>query len=302
MTRRSLNYLRQQLSSVTPSRDFSKPVTLLRTLTNTMLGALALLCASTASAGIIPDGEAWEKWRPAADSRQIELDHGPWGDLLSRYVKDGHPSGINRFDYTAVSDADRKSLNAYVSYLADIDVSQLTVPQQQAYWINLYNALTIELILDNPGVSSIRKIKDGFFSIGPWGKDAITIDGEVLTLNDIEHRILRPLYREPRVHFAVNCASLGCPNLQPEPWRAETLERQYQKAAVAFINHPRGVSITEDRLTLSSIFKWFSEDFGDDTDAVLNWIADFAEPSLAAQLRQWDGRVRYDYDWALNSP
>ncbi|MEE4660556.1 MAG: DUF547 domain-containing protein, partial [Halieaceae bacterium] len=155
---------------------------------------------------------------------------------------------------------------------------------------------------DNPGVTSIRKIKDGFFSIGPWGMDIIGVDGVTLTLNDIEHRILRPLYEEPRVHFAVNCASMGCPNLQPEPWRADSLEARYEAAARAFIAHPRGLTLAGNTVTLSAIFKWFSEDFGEDRKAVLDWVATYAAPQTAQQLRQFDGRVRYDYDWSLNSP
>ncbi|MEM0954928.1 MAG: DUF547 domain-containing protein [Pseudomonadota bacterium] len=260
------------------------------------------MTASPGWAGIIPDSDAWERWRPAAEAEEITVDHSEWGVLLNKYLRVDAESGINRFDYAAVNTADKALLASYIESLSATSVAQLTRAQQQAYWINLYNALTIQLILDNPGVKSIRKIKDGFFSIGPWGIELIEVDGQVLTLNDIEHRILRPLYGDARVHFAVNCASLGCPNLQPEPWEADTLDAQYDRAAREFIAHPRGALVEADRITLSSIFKWFSEDFGDDRQAVLRWISQFADADKAERLRNYTGRVRYDYDWALNAP
>jgi hypothetical protein len=123
-----------------------------------------------------------------------------------------------------------------------------------------------------------------------------------LTLNDIEHRILRPIFGDPRVHFAVNCASLGCPNLGAEPYLADRLDVQLDTAARAFINHPRGASISDSRLTLSSIFKWYGDDFGETVAERLEWVAAYANPDLAEQLTGWDGRISYEYDWRLNAP
>ncbi len=261
-----------------------------------------LLWSLPSAAGIIPDSEAWERWRPAADTRAVEVDHSPWGQLLARYLVSDHPSGINRFDYAAVSAGDRELLDGYIDRLASLTISELTPAQQQAYWVNLYNALTVQLILDNPQATSIRQIKDGFFSIGPWGREIIEIEGVALTLNDIEHRILRPLYADARVHFAVNCASLGCPNLQPVPFTADNLEQLYEAGARSFVNHPRGAAIDGENLTLSSIFKWFKNDFGGSRSERLNWLAQFADGELAMALRGWQGRVRFEYDWDLNAP
>ncbi len=264
--------------------------------------ALWLLLSLPAAAGIIPDSEAWERWRPAAETATVTVDHSPWGVLLATYLVTDHPSGIHRFDYASVTAADRELLDTYLDSMAGLTVSKLTRAQQQAYWVNLYNALTVQLILDHPDATSIRQIKDGFFSIGPWGRDIIEVEGVVLTLNDIEHRILRPLYQDPRVHFAVNCASLGCPNLQPVPFTADKLDALYEAGARAFINHSRGAQINGDLLTLSSIFKWFKDDFGDSRSERLAWLATFAEGERAEQLKAWDGRVRYAYDWDLNAP
>lgn len=263
---------------------------------------LMLIAAPGAQALFSPKSEAWELWRPAVDTMTIQVDHSAWGELLARYLDDQHPSGVSRFDYAAVTAADNARLSAYIDTLAAIAVPQLTTAQQQAYWINLYNALTVQLIVENPGVDSIRDIRDGLFSLGPWGREVITVGGVALSLNDIEHRILRPLYRDPRVHFAVNCASIGCPNLQAEPFTADNLDHLMNRATGEYLAHPRGLSINGDTLQLSTIFKWFADDFGDDREAVLKWLAAYAHEESRAALAQWQGRVTYEYDWALNRP
>ncbi len=126
------------------------------------------------------------------------------------------------------------------------------------------------------------------------------MEGEALTLNDIEHRILRPVWRDPRIHYAVNCASLGCPNLQPVPFAPDTLDAQLDAAARAYVNHPRGVRRQGDDLVVSSIYHWFREDFGDSEQGVISHLLRFAAPQLAARLRRHRGGLEHDYDWTLN--
>ncbi len=264
--------------------------------------ACVLLLGPAAQAAPLSADDAWERWRPAAEAATLQVDHAPWRALLLAYLKQNHPSGINRFDYDAVTVADRQRLASYINSLSTLPVARLTPLQQQAYWINLYNALTVQVILDHPGVSSIREIRSGWFTPGPWDLELVEVDGVAMTLNDIEHRILRPIFGDPRVHFAVNCASLGCPNLGAEPYFADKLDRQLDTAARAFINHPRGVHISDSRLTLSSIFKWYGDDFGETVADRLGWIAAYARPDLAETLADWDGRIRYEYDWRLNAP
>ena len=122
--------------------------------------------------------------------------------------------------------------------MAAVRVSGLGRDEQCAYWINLYNALTLEVVLDHYPVDSIRDIdiSPGLFSQGPWGKKLITVEGEQVSLNDIEHRILRPIWRDPRIHYAINCASLGCPNLQPRPFTGRTLDHALDLAAMRFVD------------------------------------------------------------------
>ncbi|MES0825767.1 DUF547 domain-containing protein [Ruegeria sp. SCP11] len=229
-----------------------------------------------------------------------QVDHRDWSAFLSRYVAPD-AQGVNRVAYGQVSQADRARLDEYLADLQAIDPATLTRDQQLAYWINLYNAVTVEVVLENYPVASIRDIKDGPLSIGPWNRPLVQVAGETLTLNDIEHRIIRPTFNEPRIHYALNCAAVGCPNLMGRAWQAETLERDLAAAERAYINDPRGVRFDErGGLILSKIYIWFREDFGPNEQAVLSHIQWVAEPELRARLQEVQRVKAYKYDWALN--
>jgi len=228
------------------------------------------------------------------------VEHREWTAFLTRYVTtDGQ--GVNRLAYGQVTPPDRARLDGYLTALQSVDPAQLTRDQHLAYWINLYNAATVDVILENYPVASIRDITDGPLSFGPWDRPVVQVAGETLTLNDIEHRIIRPTFNEPRIHYALNCAAVGCPNLMGRAWQAETLERDLAAAESAYINDPRGVRF-DDRggLILSKIYIWFREDFGPNEKAVLAYIETAAEPDLRARLQDTPRVRAYKYDWALN--
>jgi hypothetical protein len=183
-----------------------------------------------------------------------------------------------------------------------VDVSGLRRGEQKAYWINLYNALTVDVILDHYPVKSIRDIdiSPGIFSSGPWDAKLLFIEGEKISLNDIEHRILRPIWQDNRVHYAVNCASLGCPNLQPLSFTARNLDMLLDKAARDFINHPRGVSFINNRLQVSSIYFWFQEDFGASENGIIRHLKKYLTPDNLKKLDAVHKKIRHQYDWSLN--
>ena len=236
----------------------------------------------------------------AAQPPGDRVDHRDWSSFLARYVATD-TQGVNRVAYAQVTQADQTRLDQYLSDLQSVDPARLTRDQQLAYWINLYNALTVDLILENYPVASIRDITDGAFSFGPWDRPLAQVAGQVLTLNDIEHRIIRPTFNEPRIHYALNCAAVGCPNLMDRAWQAETLERDFSVAENAYVNDPRGVRFdTRGRLILSKIYIWFREDFGPNDRAVLAYLATAADPALSARLSQTSRISGYEYDWALN--
>ena len=265
-----------------------------------LVGALVIL-GSISPAQSAPKPDLWPRWE-ANDARSTTVvDHAAWGAFLQKYLVANHPSGVNRVRYGAVTPEDRRSLEDYVGRLAAVRVAGLNRPEQKAYWINLYNALTVRVILEHYPVKSIRDIRlGGFFSSGPWDAKLVTVEGEKVSLNDIEHRILRPIWRDNRIHFAVNCASVGCPNLAAEPFTAANTERLLDEAARAYVNHPRGVSVEDGRLTASSIYDWYQADFDGSEEGVLRHFRQYAAPALAASLTSVSGSFRYRYDWGLN--
>ena len=155
------------------------------------------------------------------------------------------PDGVNRVAYGKVAPQDKQALASYVDRLSKVQVTKLARSEQLPYWINLYNAATVKVVLDHYPVESILKIdiSPGLFAKGPWKKKLLTVEGEAVSLDDIEHRILRPIWKDPRTHYAVNCASLGCPNLQPRAFTAGNMDELLDAGARAYVNHPRGARV-----------------------------------------------------------
>ncbi|WP_350335784.1 DUF547 domain-containing protein [Coralliovum pocilloporae] len=248
-----------------------------------------------------PDADAWSVWRTSAKSDTRTIDHSRWGDVLKKYVRKGR-GGVNLFAYRSVSSSDKAKLDAYIKDMTALKISSYNRNVQKAYWINLYNALTIQVVLDNKPVKSIRDIdiSPGLFADGPWGKKLVTIEGRKVSLNDIEHRILRPLWRDARIHYAVNCASIGCPNLQTRPFTGKTVNGQLSKGARDYVNNARGVSVKNGKVTVSKIYDWFYEDFGKSDKDVLNHILKYANADLKRQLQSIGKIHDVKYDWSLN--
>lgn len=235
-----------------------------------------------------------------------EPDPRAFDALLGKYVS-ASADGVNRVNYAAwkASAADRAALDGYIRSIETTRVSTLTRDEQFATWANLYNAATVRVILTRYPVDSIRNIRSEGAGlnpkalIGPWLTKVVTVDGKRLSLDEIENAILRPNFHDARVHYALNCASFGCPNLNAHAWRAATLDADLDAAARAYVNHPRGVSVTDRGLRLSSIYDWYAKDFG--TPAQLRaHLLRYATPELAARIRATDRIAGYGYDWNLN--
>jgi len=248
-----------------------------------------------------PKAELWARWSAHDPKATTRLDHGAWDGFLRRYVarKD---DGINRVAYAKVSATDRQALDRYIGALAATKVSGLARAEQRAYWINLYNALTVQVVLKRYPVASIRDIdiSSGLFADGPWDKKLVTIEGAKVSLNDIEHRILRPIWRDPRIHYAVNCASLGCPNLRRQAYTADNTEALLEAGARDYVNHPRGVTFDGGRLVVSSIYVWFKPDFGGSDAGVIAHLRRYAATALKKKLENASSVDRHTYDWRLN--
>jgi len=235
----------------------------------------------------------------AAQTAEAGL-HAAWNDILGTYVSAPDNVGLTHFNYGGLKKnaADSAKLNAYISSLEAINPNTLSEDEAVPYYSNLYNAVTIKVIIDNYPVKSIRDLKSGFVP-GPWGRKLITLNGKPTTLNNIEHDILRKQFPSPYVHYMVNCASVGCPNLPNFAWTPANYKAERENAAAAYINSPRGVQITSKGLKISSIFKWFKEDFGGKSGLIPH-LRKHAGPELARAIDNGARVVGDDYNWDLN--
>ena len=247
-----------------------------------------------------PKKDPWPRWQAHDPSSTVVIDHSAWDGLLKRYLSTGS-DGVNRVDYAALNAGGRVALDDYIADLTAQPVSALNRNQQLAYWINLYNAVTVRTVAEAYPVASIRDIdiSPGLFADGPWGKSLVTVEGESLSLNDIEHRILRPHWDDPRIHYGVNCAAVGCPNLATAAYTGSAVDEQLDNGARAFVNSPRGVAFEGDRLGVSSIYAWFQSDFGGDDAGILAHLRTYAAPELRTRLETVSKISSHAYDWAL---
>lgn len=212
------------------------------------------------------------------------LSHQKWNTLLQKHV-----SSNGKVDYQGFKN-DEVALQSYLDMLAkNLPQKNWSKNATLAYWINAYNAFTVKLILDNYPVKSIKDIKK------PWDQEFIILENRAFSLGDIEHKILRKM-NEPRIHFAINCASYSCPNLLNEAYTEPKLEQQLEHAATSFINDKTKNNISKNTIEISKIFDWFSGDFKKEGSLI-----DFLNKYTAIKINA-NARIKFKaYNWSLNS-
>lgn len=237
-----------------------------------------------------------------------ETTHTDWDALLRRHVHWSSDGTTSTVDYAGLA-AERDALRQYLQRLATVSPTQfakVSVAEQQAFLINAYNAATIELILQRwPKLDSIRDL--GSWLRSPWQLSFVELLGETRSLDDIEHTLLRGAagFSEPRIHFAVNCASIGCPALRPEAYHGTHLEAQLQDQTKRFLRDRSRNRFEDDRLQVSRIFDWYGDDFAS-VGGVANFLANHADAlgldgATASALREGAIDIAYlPYDWSLN--
>ncbi len=264
-------------------------------------GALALLFPALAPAGR-PEAQTWDRWTRNDPAATRVLDHTLWTRFLSRYVTVG-ADGIGRVRYNAVGSDDMGYLRVYLDQLQRTEVSTLRPDEQRAYWINLYNAYVVKLVLDRYPLASIQQIQitPGMFAEGPWGAKMLKVEDQTLSLDDIEHRVLRPIWKDPRTAYALCRAARSSPSLAGEAYTASNTDTMLDAAARAFVNSPRAVWFDEKgRLQLSSLYDWLKPDFGASDADVIGHLRRYAAPPLLEKLVDVS-RIRGDaFDWRLN--
>lgn len=267
------------------------------------LAAVLCLMAIGSGAGIHADSRAglWGHWQAHDPASTRRIDHDAWGVFLTRYIRIGS-DGIHRVAYGQVTPLDRTALDDYLAELSRTPIAQYNRAEQLAYWINLYNALIVRTVLRHYPIASIRDIDLGTYPAhqGPWDAPVIKVEGQMLSLNDIQNSIVRPIWRDPRVLYALSCGALSCPNLQPVPFRGNRLEHQLSDAAMSYVNDPRCIRLEDRQLLVSSLFRRYRADFGGSDRAVIHHLMGLADPRLAMKLQQFE-RIDGDvFDWHLN--
>lgn len=223
------------------------------------------------------------KEKPAPKANKT-VNHQAWDALLRANVSSSGKVNYKGFKSSEVA------LNTYLEDLKNkAPESSWSRKKKLAYWINAYNAFTVKLILDNYPVSSITKLHGG----KPWDVKWIKIGGKNYSLNNIENDIIRPRFKEPRIHFAVNCAAQSCPPLLNRAWTADNLNSYFNKQTKAFINNSKYNDVSTSSVQVSKIFEWYAEDFGN----LIEFLNKYTSTKINA-----DAKVSYkEYDWALNN-
>ncbi|MDC7994235.1 DUF547 domain-containing protein [Altibacter sp. HG106] len=245
-------------------------------------------CNLLSAAGITSQGQPTKKvdgtLTSSTANSAINVDHSAWDTLLKKHVD---ANGL--VDYQGMK-ADRAALNAYLQELSSYDPSNdWSVQELLAYYINLYNAYTVDLILDNYPLESIKDID------GAWTKGIVPVGNRELSLGGIENGILRKM-DEPRIHFAINCASMSCPKLLREAYTAATINEQLDRATSEFINSDKN-DITANKPKVSSIFKWYKNDYTvDDRTDVIRFINQYSTVEINPRVEL----MYKEYDWSLN--
>lgn len=260
-----------------------------------MAGAVALAAAAGIPAGARAAAPL-QRFRPAGAE---SYDHAALDALLSRHVKVGSDR-YNRVDYRGLA-GDRAALKASIAAMQAAAPSRLSGREAHAWWINLYNAATLDIVLEHYPVRSIRDINlggGGLFGRGPWSRALLEVEGEALSLDDIEHRIVLPIFGDPMSHYALNCASYSCPNLAGRAFTGADLDAMMARNAADYVNHARGVSVDGGRISASRIYSWYEADFGGRAGLKPHWLR-FAEPAHGAAIEAAT-IGDFAYDWSLN--
>jgi len=242
---------------------------------------------------------AISQWDSSDENNFQAIDHSLWQGILTKYVKI-NADNSHAFDYANVSVNDQSKLGHYLTQLQKIDPRDYRKNEQLAYWVNLYNALIIDLVLKHYPLESVKEIGDGF--TGPWNLELATVANTPISLNNIEHGILRPLWQDMRIHYVINCASIGCPDLPKKALSSTHIDAQLNAAAKRFINQKKAIDFGQNKLVLSSIYDWFSVDFGASQAMLFKHLIDYADLDLKQQLIQFKNTPEYAYNWKLNEP
>jgi len=267
-----------------------------------LVSALLVLFISSAQAA--PKSKVIRFWDDREPLSTMKVNHTAWQEVLDLYVDDQHASGVNRFDYAAVTSGDARKIKNYIDYLEQMEPRQFNSLEAQAFWINLYNALMVDKIVDayQSGSSrAVNRLLRGGLRSTRWNRDIAEVVMQDISLDDIEHGILRPIWNDSRIHFVLTTGALSGANVLKTAFNGDNNEALLEQAKVDFFAHPKAVRVENDRIVLNSVFDWYADDFAPNKPALLQYIRE-SVPESTRQSIQGISRTSFDYTWDLNSP
>jgi len=244
----------------------------------------------------------WGAYVVAVEEEKIAVDHSSWNTQLQAYLKAG------QVDYSAWK-KEEAVLDSYLNDMAALDDKKMAKNDRLALYINLYNAWTVKLILKNWN-KKIKSIKD---IPNRWSTALVRLKGRNISLEDLENDILRKEFKDSRIHFAINCASIGCPDLWNKAYSAKGIEEELNDARTRFFdNSIKGVMVSKEKgtfygenyiLRISKIFSWFDKDFEDESKTVLDYVEQHGNKTQKVFIKKYKDDIDieyFDYDWKLN--
>lgn len=238
-----------------------------------------------------------QHWTAHDENSTATVDNSAFADLLNKYVvvRDDAP---NLFRYKKVTPDDHKRLQTYIHKLSNVALAKYNRNVQLAYWLNLYNAALLNLVLDHYPVDSIRDINWG--QAKAWEIPVVRVDGIRLSLANILHAILRPIWQRPLIYYGLGSAALGGPELRPEPYTGDDIYLQLRADAKHFVNSPQDLRIKDNQLIVSKFFDRYRNAFGRSDTALISQLREHAAPALSARLDVFNTISAFTFDWHLN--
>jgi hypothetical protein len=232
-----------------------------------------------------------------ASASAAEPDYRLWQELLSKHYDPA--KGMN---YKGLK-ADKAALDRLRQQMAAVDVASLSRPEQLAYWINLYNISTVNVVAEKYPVESIRDIStDPVVRLNVFKKPNVKVKGGTMSLNDVENDKIRAGFKDPRIHFAINCAAESCPPIRSEPFVGARIDQQLDDQARKFLNGPKGVRVEQDALHVTKIMDWFKDDFEQWGGGTLPFLKKYLSPDKVKRIgaaKKFE--IEFDdYSWKLN--
>jgi len=263
-----------------------------------LLMALVTVASMTAVAAEPQPSRLTQHWSAHDNDSTATINYSAFADFLDKYVvvRDDAPNLVRYQDVTA---ADHKRLQTCIQQLATIPLAQYSRKVQLAYWINLYNAALLNLVLDHYPVDSVRDITWGQAKV--WEIPVVQVDGYRVSLATIRFDILKPIWQQSLIYYGLSSAALGGPGLRAQPYTADGIQLQLRANAKKYVNSSQGLRIKDDQLIVSSFFKRYRDAFGRSDTALISQLREHAAPALSARLDVFDTISKFTFDWDLNS-